>query len=108
MRTIPVFIMAATVALLVGIPRLASSQKTTDSSDILKRPTGRVKLMNPTTPDILLQALINAEAPGGIAVKSYCGRFESRFLGPASATLRGVLDAVVLAEPEYAWNVDEG
>jgi hypothetical protein len=108
MKTIPVFIMTATVALLVGIPRLASSQKATDSSDILKRPTGRVRLMTPTTPDILLEALIDAEVPGGVAVKSYCGRFESRFLSPTSATLRGVLDAVALAEPEYSWNVDEG
>jgi hypothetical protein len=107
MKTIQGFITAATVALLVGVPQLALSQKVTDSSDILNRPTGRVQLGTPTTPDIVAQALINAGVPGGIAVKSYCGGFESRFLSPTNATLRGVLDAVS-AEPEYSWNVDEG
>jgi hypothetical protein len=80
MNTIQVLIRAATVALLIGIPQLTSSQKVTDSSDILNRPTGEVQLRNPTTPDILAQALINAGVPGGIAVRSYCGGFESRFL----------------------------
>jgi len=46
--------------------------------------------------------------PGGIAVRSYCGGFESRFIKPADATLRAVLDEVVSAEPAYSWNVDEG
>lgn len=108
MKSIQVMIRSAAVALLVGIPQLASSQKATDSNDILNRPTGGVQLPNPTTPDILAQALINAGVPGGIAVRSHCGRFESRFLSPTNATLRGVLDAVVAAEPEYSWNVDEG
>ena len=40
-------------------------------------------------------------------MRSYCGSFESRFLNPTNTTLRGVLDAVVSAEPEYYWNVDE-
>jgi hypothetical protein len=108
MKTIKVLIRSAAVALLIGIPQLASSQKVTDSSDVLNRQTGGVQLRNPTTPDILAQALINAGVPGGIAVRSYCGRFESRFLNPTNTTLRGVLDAVVTAEPEYSWNVDEG
>ncbi len=108
MKTIQVLIRSAAVALLVGIPQLASSQKVTNSSDILNRPTGGVQLRNPTTTDILAQALINAGVPGGIAVRSYCGGFESRFLNVTDATLRGVLDAVVSAEPEYSWNVDEG
>jgi hypothetical protein len=108
MKTIQVLIRSAVVALLIGITQIASSQKVTDSSDILNRPTGGVQLQNPTTPDILSQALINAGVPGGIAVRSHCGRFESRFLSPANTTLRGVLDAVVAAEPEYSWNVDEG
>src|SRR6266404_7667475 len=107
MKTIQVLIRSAAVALLVGIPQLASSQKVTNSSDILNRPTGGVQLRNPTTTDILAQALINAGVPGGIAVRSYCGGFESRFIKPADATLRGVLDEVVSAEPAYSWNVDE-
>src|SRR5882724_5016823 len=108
MKTIQVLFRFAAVALLVGIPQLASSQQVTASRDILNRPTGMVQLRNPTTPDILAQALINAGVPGGIAVRSHCGGFESRFLNPTPATLRGVLDAVVSAEPEYSWNIDEG
>jgi len=108
MKTIQLLIRSVPVALLIGIPQLTSSQQVTDSSDILNRPTGGVQLRNPTTPDILAQALINAGVPGGIAVRSYCGRFESRFLNPTNTTLRGVLDAVVSAESEYSWNVDEG
>jgi len=65
MKTIQVLFRFAAVALLVGIPQLASSQKVTDSSDILSRTTGGVQLSNPTTPDILAQALINAGVPGG-------------------------------------------
>src|SRR6266850_5891633 len=105
MKTIQVLIRSAVVALLIGIPQIASSQKVTDSSDILNRPTGGVRLRNPTTPDILAQALINAGVPGGIAVRSHCGGFESRFLNVTDATLRGLLDAVVSAEPDYSWNV---
>lgn len=108
MKTIQLLIGVATVALLVGIPQITSSQKVTDSNDILNRPTGGVQLRNPTTPDILAQALINAGVPGGIAVRSHCGGFESRFLNPTDTTLRGILDAVVFAEPEYSWNVNDG
>ena len=107
MKTIQVLIGVAAVALLVGIPQRTSSQKVTDSTDILNRPMGGVQLSNRTSPDILAHALINAGVAGGIAMRSYCGGFKSRFLSPTSSTLRGVLDAVVSAEPEYSWNVDE-
>ena len=108
MKAIQSLIMAATVGLLIGIPQLTSSQRVTDSSDILKKPIGGVQLSNSTTPDILAQALINAGVPGGIAVRSSCGRFENRFLSPTNSTLRALLDAVVSVDPEYSWNVAEG
>lgn len=108
MKTIQFVIRAAAVALLIGSPQLILSQKVTNSSDILNRPTRGLRLNNRTTPDILAQALINADVPGGIAVRSRCGGFESRFLNPTDATLRGILDAVVSAEPDHFWNVDDG
>jgi hypothetical protein len=109
MKTLQVFFRAATVALLVGIPQLTPSQKVIDSSRILNRPTGGIQLPEPTTPDILVQALINSGVPGGIAVTASCGGgFQTRFLHPTHATLRGVLDAVLSVEPEYSWNVDNG
>jgi hypothetical protein len=67
-----------------------------------------VQLRNPTTPDILAQALIKAGVPGGIAVRSGCGGLQSRFVNPDQTTLRGLLDAVAAAEPEYSWSIDDG
>jgi hypothetical protein len=98
----------AAAALLFGVPQFIWSQNAPDSTDILNRPSEGVQLSNATTPDILAQALTNAGVPGGIAVRNNCGGFERRFLSPSKKTLRGVLDAVSSADPEYSWNVDRG
>ena len=108
MKRIKVLTSVAAAALLIGIPRFIWSQKAIDSTDILNRPSEGVQLSNATTPDILAQALTNAGVPGGIAVRSNCGVLEHRFLSPSKKTLRGVLDAVSSADPEYSWNVDHG
>jgi hypothetical protein len=98
----------AAAALLFGVPQFIWSQNAPDSTDILNRPSEGVQLSNVTTPDILAQALTNAGVPGGIAVRNNCGGFERHFLSPSKKTLRGVLDAVSSADPEYSWNVDRG
>src|SRR6185295_19185906 len=90
-------------------PRLTPSQKVSDSNGILNRPTGGIHLADAKTPNIVAEALITSDVPGGIAVTASCdGDFQSRFLHPTDTTLRGVLDAIQSVEPEYSWSVDKG
>lgn len=90
---------------LTMIPTALTSQ--TPSEDRLAQPV-RVKLDGVNTPDTVAEALYDAAMPGGIAVLHYCGGFPTRSLRPSSPSLRALLDAVVSADPDYSWGVNEG
>jgi len=77
------------------------------SKDQLARPV-RVKLDQVNTPDAVAQALLDADVPGGITVLHYCGGFPTRSLKLRSASVRGLLDEVVSADPNYSWRLNEG
>lgn len=92
-------------SLMATIPTVLTSQ--TPSEDRLAQPV-RVKLDGVNTPDTVAEALYDAAVPGGIAVLHYCGGFPTRSLRPSSPSLRALLDAVVSADPDYSWGVNDG
>jgi hypothetical protein len=97
-------------AMLAGVTltlTLTSLSSQTVSRDPLKQPV-RVRLAAANTPDRVAQALMDAEIPGGLALIHYCGGFPEHSLKPATLSLRGLLDAVVSADPQYSWEMDKG
>ncbi len=91
-------------SLLTALPTPLTSQTLNDrlSSSV------QVRLNGVNTPDTVAEALYDAEMPGGIAVVHYCGGFPTRSLKPSTPSVRGLLDAVVSADPDYSWRVNEG
>jgi hypothetical protein len=108
MKKFEILMAAAAVGMLAeGVPR-AVSQKVVQSDDILNRQVMNVNMVDTTIDQALLQALIKAGVPGGIAVPSHCGALPRHSFTPAKLTLRGLLDAIASAEPGYTWEVRDG
>jgi hypothetical protein len=92
-------------SLLIIIMTPSSSQPS--PKDPLAQPV-HVKLDRATTPDVVAQALLDTDLPGGITVLHYCGGFPTRSLKPSGNTVRGLLNEVVSTDPNYSWSLEDG
>lgn len=102
-------IFGATVVTALGVIAPGSQgQAVVQSGNILDRRAINLSLKDVTIHEALLEALINAGVPGGVAVSHDCGALPRHSLTPANPSLRGLLDAIVLAEPGYTWEVRDG
>ncbi|MCP9495953.1 MAG: hypothetical protein MSG64_16010 [Pyrinomonadaceae bacterium MAG19_C2-C3] len=102
-----------TLIMLIALTTLALNRKnqnlTEDRSQmLLNRPTTMVTQGISTTRSSFLYALSGAKAPGGIVAVLSCDPPQRFALSPSNSSLQGALDAVVIADPQYRWQVDEG
>lgn len=96
---------------LVGIFAIVTAMTSPLSgqpANILDRRFTDVNLKNVTVNEVLLQALVNTDTPGGIVVSAPCGVLPRHSYTPTEPSLRGLLNTLVLAEPAYTWALREG
>jgi hypothetical protein len=55
----------------------------------------------------VINALIYADAPGGVVKVADCNQMETYSFRPLDSSLRGVLDSIVSADPRYTWEVKD-
>lgn len=78
------------------------------NEDLLKRSIGEIHLVNTTATDALTVALNRAQVPGGVVSVHACSEEPKRDFVLSGSTLRDVLDAVVQANPNSRWYIDQG
>ncbi len=99
--------------ILLSLSLLAYATQTdqTQSSvpNVLKRQVTVSDSERPTAHSAFLESLVNARVPGGIVTILNCGnRQGGQQTHLSSGTLKKTLDAIVKANPEYRWQVDDG
>jgi hypothetical protein len=82
-----------------------SSQSTLE--EIAGRQVRGINLNRVTTMNALTSALGAARVPGGVATITAC-ESENYDLAPVGSTLKNVLDAIVVANPQLRWFIDDG
>jgi hypothetical protein len=80
----------------------------TSTDDVKGRPVKGIKFDQVSTINALTRALSSAKVPGGVATITTCGVGKSHDLAPLGPTLGEALDAIVIADPEYRWYIDQG
>lgn len=97
------------VGLLGVLFLLSLPDQAQDSTDILKRQVTTNKSEYQTTHSSFLESLMSARVPGGIVTILNCDNTHpKRQIAFSPGTVRETLDAIVRANPEYRWQVDEG
>ena len=77
------------------------------SSSLLDRQAKGTNLKNVMVGQALVDALLNAGAPGGVVKVSDCNEAVTYSFSPRDSSLRGVLDSIVSTDPRYTWEVKD-
>src|SRR5437879_9379541 len=101
-------VVTGVIGLLVVAAASYSSQNRSLSEDILNRQMKGVNLEHVSVEQASINAFITAGVPGGVAVVQNCKEPVTHTLTPSASSLRGVLESIVSAEPQYTWEVKEG
>lgn len=78
------------------------------SSRLLNRQVKGANLKNVMVGQAVVNALLNADTPGGVANVSDCKGMVTHTFTPRDSSLRGVLDSIVATDPRYTWGVMDG
>jgi hypothetical protein len=82
-------------------------QSLDQSSSLLGRQAIGANLENVMVGQAVVNALLEAGAPGGVAKVSDCNEAETYSFRPRDSSLRGVLDSIVSTDPRYTWEVED-
>src|SRR5258705_11248317 len=82
-------------------------QSLDQSSSLLDRQAKGANLENVMVGQAVVNALLDAGVPGGVARLSDCNEAETYNFRPSDSSLRGVLDSIVSTDPRYAWEVED-
>ena len=77
------------------------------SSRLLNRQVKGANLGNVMVGQAVVNALLNADTPGGVANVSDCRGLVTHSFTPRDSSLRGVLDSIVATDPRYTWEVKD-
>ena len=89
-------------------PAFQTDQTRSAAPDALDRQVTASQGEYPTTHSAFLESLLSAHVPGGIVTVLDCDKTHPRRLTSLSpGTLRETLDAIIKANPEYRWEVDD-
>ena len=77
------------------------------SSSLLDRQAKGANLDNVAPGQAAVNALLDADVPGGVARISGCDEAVTDSLRPRDRSLRGVLDSVVSTDPRYTWEIKD-
>jgi hypothetical protein len=94
------------IVLLGSLFAIVSSSQEVDQSSLLDRPAKGANLNNVITGQAVINALLDAGVPGGMANVSECNDATYSFR-PHDSSLRGVLDSIVSADPRYTWEIKD-
>jgi hypothetical protein len=97
------------IAITISISGAVGQDSQGLSADEIKgRPVGGIKLDHVSTINALTRALSSAQVPGGVATITTCVADKSHDLAPLGPALGDALDAIVIADPQYRWYIDQG
>lgn len=82
-------------------------QRFDQSSSLLDRQAKGANLDNVAPGQAAVNALLDADVPGGVARVSGCDEAVIDRLRPRDHSLRGVLESVVFADPRYTWEIKD-
>lgn len=103
-----ILIVSIAIITAVSLAALGQSGLTTERSAVfLNRQVSIARNKSATSAAFFKAALISAKTSGGIAALPTCNSPVLYPLAPADASLRGALDAIVAAEPQYKWVVED-
>jgi len=111
MRTINSLAASIVIGLLAPVTFGEVAQIINDKSanDILERRVAGSDLLNLTTTDAFSKSLAAARVPGGIARILSCeDEVLKQAWRPLNSPLRAVLDSIVLSDPRYRWQLEDG
>ena len=77
------------------------------AGDVLDHQAKGANLQNVMVGQAVVNALIGAGAPGGVATVNDCNRPVTLVFTPRDASLRGVLDSIVATDPRHTWEVKD-
>ena len=75
------------------------------SSSLLDRRAEGANLDNVAPGQAAVNALLDADVPGGVAKVSGCDEAVTDRLRPRDRSLGGVLESIVLTDPRYTWEI---
>lgn len=78
-------------------------QTVNQSDNLLNLQAKGPNLKNVMVGQAVVNALINAGAPGGVATVDDCNEQVIHIFTPRDSSLRGVLDSIVSTDPRYTW-----
>lgn len=84
-----------------------SGQESEQPNRLLDRPAKHANLEHVMVGQAAVNALLDADAPGGVAKLSDCNDPTFSFK-PQDYSLRGVLDSIVSSDPRYMWEIKDG
>ena len=82
-------------------------QAVNQSTKLLDRQFKGANLRDVMIGQAVINALLDAGAPGGVARVSDCNEWDTHTFTPRDTTLRGVLDSIVSTDPRYTWEVKD-
>ncbi len=77
------------------------------SNSLLDRQAEGANLENVVAGQAAVNALLDADVPGGVARVSGCDEPVTDSFRPRDRSLRGVLDSIVSADPRYTWEIKD-
>lgn len=100
-------LIATASTFLTAVLSYLGSSTTTKAKSVLN-PLASVQSQDATTTTFFKSALRAANIPGGIVTLSQCKNEMRHTITPSDSSLRSVLDAIVVADPQYKWVDDNG
>jgi hypothetical protein len=98
-----------TIAFPVAFGQIAKSTQMGNAPDILSRRVMGDEPEDLTTTNAINKALANTKVPGGIIrVRDCTEELAKQRWQPGEASLNDTLNAIVQADPQYSWQLDNG
>ena len=99
------------LAVILGWAMIATithhGQGLDQSSSLLDRQAKGANLDNAAPGQAAVNALLDADVPGGVVRVSGCDEAVTDSLRPRDRSLRGVLESVVSSDPRYTWEIKD-
>src|SRR5690349_2602623 len=85
---------------------VSHTRQAANQSDLVARQAKGANLQNVMVEQAVINALLDAGAPGGVAV-SDCNESVTHNFRPRDSSLRGILESIISADPRYTWEVKD-
>ncbi len=99
-------ILIAVMSASVMVDVVSHTRQAANQSALLDRQAKGATLQNVMVDQAVVNALLNAGAPGGVAV-SNCNESMTHNFFPRDSSLRGILDSIVYTDPRFTWEIKD-